>query len=49
MVDVQIVRRATDLTAPSVPFEHFIAKRFVLGQRELQRRHLMMKFAHELL
>jgi hypothetical protein len=48
MVEVQIVRRTTELAAPSVSFEHLIPKRLVLSQRELQPRHFLMKFIHDL-
>jgi len=48
MVDVQIVRRAAELAAPPVSFEHLITKGLVLSQRELQPRPFLKKFTHDL-
>jgi hypothetical protein len=48
MVDMQIVRRATELASPPVSFEHLIPERLVLSQRELQPRPFLIKFTHRL-
>jgi hypothetical protein len=36
MVDLQIVRGATELAPPPLPLEHLIAKRFILSHRKFQ-------------
>jgi hypothetical protein len=47
VVDMQIVSLATELAPPPVSFEHLIAKRRILGPRELQPLRFAMNFTHE--
>jgi hypothetical protein len=48
MVDVQIVRRTTELAAPPISFEHSIPKRLVLSKGESQPRRFLTKLAQDL-
>jgi hypothetical protein len=48
VVDMQIVWLATELAAPPVSFEPLIAKRLILNRWELQPRHFVINFTHEL-
>ena len=48
MMDVQIVRRATELAAPTISLENLIPKRLVFSRGKFQPWHFLTKSTHDL-